>query len=80
MDSHNLSPFGSDLRLIYWKLLAREWGGHFHIASDMDVRQIRVSFFTLKSAKCVFLSLKTLQRVSFLGCQDLKLLYNHNFL
>ena len=30
-------------------------GGHFHIASDMDVRQIRVRFFALKSAKGVFL-------------------------
>ena len=30
-------------------------GGHFNIASDMDVRQIRVRFLTLKSAKGVFL-------------------------
>ena len=31
-------------------------GDHFHIASDMDVRQIRVRFFALKSAKGVFLA------------------------
>ena len=29
-------------------------GGQFHIASDMDVWQIRVWFLTLKSAKGVF--------------------------
>ena len=33
-------------------------GGHFHIASDMDVRQIMVRFLALKSAKAVFLASK----------------------
>ena len=34
-------------------------GGHFHIASDMDVRQIRVPFLALKSAKgCHFQATK----------------------
>ena len=43
MDSHNLSPFGSDLKAYILEATSRGGGGgHFHIASDMDVRQIRV--------------------------------------
>ena len=45
-------------------------GGHFHIGSDMDVRQIKVRFLALKSAKDVFLASKG---VSFSGYQGLKL-------
>ena len=41
MDSHNLNPFGSDLK-VYILEATSPGGGHFHIASDMDVRQIRV--------------------------------------
>ena len=44
MDSHNLSPFGSDLKAYILEASSPGgWGGgHFHIASDMDVLQIRV--------------------------------------
>ena len=34
MDSHNLSPFGTDLKA--YILEATSPGGHFHIANDMD--------------------------------------------
>ena len=33
-------------------------GGHFRIASDMDVRQIRIRVLTVKSEKGVFLASK----------------------
>ena len=46
MASHNLSPFGSDLKAYILEATSRGGGGggrgHFHIASDMDMRQIRV--------------------------------------
>ena len=42
MDSHNLSPFGSDLKVYILEATSPGGGGHFHITSDMDVRQIRV--------------------------------------
>ena len=40
-------------------------GGHFHTASDMDVRQIRIRFFALKSAKVVFLASKVCKGCHF---------------
>ena len=40
--------------MIETKFITYAGGGHFHIARDMDVRQIRVWFFTLKSGKRVF--------------------------
>ena len=40
-------------------------GVHSHIASDMDVRQIRVRFLALKSAKGVFLASKICKGVIF---------------
>ena len=42
MDSHNLSPFGSDLKAYILEATSPGGRGQFHIASDMDVRQIRV--------------------------------------
>ena len=45
MDLHNLSPFGSDLKAYILEATSREGGGgggHFHIANDVDVLQIRV--------------------------------------
>ena len=42
------------------KISSRGGGGegHFHVAIDMDVQQIKVHFFSLKSAKGVFLASK----------------------
>ena len=40
-------------------------GGHFHIAIDMDVGQIRVRFFAPKSAKDVFLASKVCKGCHF---------------
>ena len=42
MDSHNLSPFSSDLKVYILEATSPGGGGHFHIANDMDVLQIRV--------------------------------------
>ena len=39
--------------------------GHFHTARDRDVRQIRVQFLALKSAKGVFLASKISKRCHF---------------
>ena len=54
-------------------LATRGGGGHFHIASDMDVRQIRVRFFVLKSAKGVFLASKVCKGCHFQAVKVLKL-------
>ena len=43
----------------------RGGGEYFHIESDMDVRQIRVRFFTLKSAEGVFLASKVCKGCHF---------------
>ena len=48
-------------------------GGHWHIASDMDVRHFRVPFWTLESAKGVFLTSKICRGCHFQAIQG------HNF-
>ena len=40
-------------------------GGHFHIASKMELRQVSVRFFALKSAKGVFLTSKACKGCHF---------------
>ena len=52
----------------------RGGGGHFHITSDMDVRQTQGVIFDPKICKGCLFSIKNLQRVSFSGYQGLKLL------
>ena len=49
-------------------------GGHFHMASDMDVRQFnRVWFVTLETAKGVFLEFKIYKGCHFQATKGLKL-------